>query len=99
MARDRWGLGHGNGIVTLIADQSDARLTRQRRRLTASVTDLDVERQRALLIGVVPSKQDVPAGELSLTELELLTDTAGNNCQNRAPHGDLTLHRTRRGSL
>ena len=70
--------GHGNGIITLIADQSDSRLARQRRRLTASVTDFDVERQRALLIGVVPGKQDVPAGELSLAELELLTDTAGS---------------------
>ncbi|MFB3098976.1 MAG: GTPase HflX, partial [Acidimicrobiia bacterium] len=71
-------LGRGNGIITLIADQSDSRLARQRRRLTASVTDFDVERQRALLIGVVPGKQDVPAGELSLAELELLTDTAGS---------------------
>ncbi len=71
-------MGHGNGIITLIADQSDARLARQRRRLTASVTDFDVERQRALLIGVVPGKHDVPAGELSLAELELLTDTAGS---------------------
>ena len=71
-------MGRGNGIITLIADQSDSRLARQRRRLTASVTDFDVERQRALLIGVVPGKQDVPAGELSLAELELLTDTAGS---------------------
>jgi len=71
-------LTHGNGIITLIADQSDSPLARQRRRLTASVTDFDVERQRALLIGVVPGKQNVPAGELSLAELELLTDTAGS---------------------
>jgi len=61
-----------------MTDQSDSHLARRRRRLTASVTDFEVERQRALLIGVVPGKHDVPAGELSLAELELLTDTAGS---------------------
>jgi len=61
-----------------MTDQSDAHLARQRRRLTATVTDFDVDRQRALLIGVVRDKPEVPAGEQSLAELELLTDTAGS---------------------
>jgi GTP-binding protein HflX len=61
-----------------MTDQSDGHLSRQRRRLTATVTDFDVDRQRALLIGVVQAKGEVPAGELSLAELELLTDTAGS---------------------
>jgi GTP-binding protein HflX len=61
-----------------MTDQSDGHLARQRRRLTATVIDFDVDRQRALLIGVVQAKGEVPAGELSLAELELLTDTAGS---------------------
>jgi GTP-binding protein HflX len=61
-----------------MTDQSDAHLARQRRRLTATVTDFDIDRQRALLIGVVQTKGEVPIGELSLAELELLTDTAGS---------------------
>jgi GTP-binding protein HflX len=61
-----------------MTDQSDAHLARQRRRLTATVTDFDVDRQRALLIGVVRNQPEVPAGEQSLAELELLTDTAGS---------------------
>jgi GTP-binding protein HflX len=61
-----------------MTDQSDGHLSRQRRRLTATVTDFDVDRQRALLIGVVQAKGEVPAGEQSLAELELLTDTAGS---------------------
>lgn len=61
-----------------MVEQSDAHLARRRSRLTATVTDLDVERQRALLVGVVQKSQDVPAGEQSLVELELLTDTAGS---------------------
>jgi GTP-binding protein HflX len=61
-----------------MTDQSDGHLARQRRRLTATVTDFDVDRQRALLIGVVQARGEVPAGELSLAELELLTDTAGS---------------------
>lgn len=50
---------------------------RQRRRLTATVTDLGVVRQRALLVGVVRSGASVAEAERSLTELGLLVDTAG----------------------
>jgi GTP-binding protein HflX len=49
------------------------------RRLTASVTDLDVVRQRALLIGVVVKSGDLAAAEASLEELALLVDTAGSD--------------------
>lgn len=55
-----------------------SRSGRQRQRLTASVTDLDVARQRALLIGLIRSKRGRTDGEASLRELELLTDTAGS---------------------
>ncbi len=47
------------------------------RRLTASVTDLEVVRQRALLVGVV-GRGEVD-GETDLAELAALTDTAGSD--------------------
>ncbi|HEY7564778.1 MAG TPA: GTPase HflX [Acidimicrobiia bacterium] len=50
---------------------------RQRRRLTATVTDLAVARQRALLVGVVRSGASADQAERSLAELALLVDTAG----------------------
>jgi GTP-binding protein HflX len=43
------------------------------------VTDLDIERQRAMLIGLVRSRDDRARGEASLEELALLTDTAGSD--------------------
>ncbi len=48
-----------------------------RRRLTATEIDLDVLRQRALLIGTGIGTRDVEAAEASLEELALLADTAG----------------------
>lgn len=52
---------------------------RSRRRLTATVTDLEVAVQRAFLIGVeLPGMATVDA-EHSLAELALLTDTAGSD--------------------
>jgi GTP-binding protein HflX len=51
--------------------------SRSRRRLTATVTDLDVRVQRAFLVGVtLPGMTSVEA-ERSLDELALLVDTAG----------------------
>ena len=50
---------------------------RQRRRLTATEVDLGVVRQRALLIGTGAGTNTVDEGEASLSELALLTDTAG----------------------
>ena len=51
--------------------------SRSRRRLTATVTDLEVRVQRACLVGVeLPGMSSVEA-ERSLDELALLTDTAG----------------------
>jgi GTP-binding protein HflX len=53
--------------------------SRRRRRLTATVTDLEVAIQRAFLVGVeLPGMSTVEA-ERSLDELALLTDTAGSN--------------------
>jgi len=57
---------------------TDERTGRQRRRLTATVTDLEVERQKAMLISVVTDNDDPGLAEASLTELALLTDTAGS---------------------
>jgi GTP-binding protein HflX len=51
---------------------------RRGRRLTATVTDLDVEVQRAFLIGVLLPDSTSEGEERSLDELELLTDTAGS---------------------
>jgi GTP-binding protein HflX len=61
-----------------MTDHSGSHVGRSRRRLTASVTDLDVVRQRALLIGLVRDGGAVAEGNRSLDELELLTDTAGS---------------------
>jgi GTP-binding protein HflX len=52
---------------------------RRRKRLTATVTDLDVEIQKAFLIGVLLPDSTLEAEERSLDELELLTDTAGSD--------------------
>ena len=61
-----------------MADNSRSHVARSGRRLTASVTDLDVVRQRALLVGMVRDGSRAAEGERSLEELELLTDTAGS---------------------
>jgi GTP-binding protein HflX len=61
-----------------MTDRLDGHLARQRRRLTASVTDLEVARQRAMLVGLVRSREHKNAGQASLDELALLTDTAGS---------------------
>lgn len=52
---------------------------RTRRRLTATVTDLEVRRQRALVVGVVRPGDDRVEAERSLQELGLLVDTAGSD--------------------
>ncbi len=52
--------------------------SRRRRRLTATITDLEVAVQRAFLVGVeLPGMATIDA-ERSLDELALLTDTAGS---------------------
>lgn len=51
--------------------------SRTRRRLTATVTDIDVAVQRAFLIGVQLPGMRAEVEERSLDELALLTDTAG----------------------
>src|SRR5690606_29208525 len=48
------------------------------RRLTATVTDLDVAVQKAFLVGVQLPDHDTLESERSLDELALLTDTAGS---------------------
>lgn len=53
--------------------------SRTRRRLTATVTDLDVATQRAFLIGVQLPGMTSEEEERSLEELALLTDTAGSD--------------------
>lgn len=52
---------------------------RQRRRLTATVTDLDVDIQKAFLVGLALRGDDLDQAERSLGELALLTDTAGSD--------------------
>lgn len=51
--------------------------SRARRRLTATVTDLEVQIQRAFLVGVLMPGMSEMEEEHSLDELALLTDTAG----------------------
>jgi GTP-binding protein HflX len=52
--------------------------SRRRRRLTATVTDLEVAIQRAFLVGVALPGMNGIDSERSLEELALLTDTAGS---------------------
>jgi GTP-binding protein HflX len=53
--------------------------SRRRRRLSATVTDLQVAVQRALLVGVALPGTSQEAEGRSLEELALLTDTAGSD--------------------
>src|SRR5690554_1758274 len=58
---------------------TEAHVGRSGRRLTATVTDLDVARQRGFLIGVVLPGDNREEARRSLEELALLTDTAGSD--------------------
>ena len=60
------------------------------RRLTATVTDLDVVRQKAFLIGVARNSKEAAEAEISLHELAQLTDTAGSD-----PVGSVLVNRGR----
>jgi GTP-binding protein HflX len=62
---------------------SHRQVGRDRRRLTATVTDVTVERQRALIVALDDGKD--PAGvDISLDEIERLVDTAGSETVERA---------------
>ena len=54
-------------------------LGRERRRLTATVEDLEVSRQKAILVGVRFGRNSAVEAEQSLQELAQLTDTAGSD--------------------
>lgn len=58
---------------------TDAHVGRSGRRLTATVTDLEVSRQRGFLVGVLLFGDDREEAQRSLDELALLTDTAGSD--------------------
>jgi GTP-binding protein HflX len=58
---------------------SSRHVGRDRQRLTATVTDIDVERQKALLVAVVDDKAAAADIEDSLAEMERLVDTAGSD--------------------
>jgi GTP-binding protein HflX len=68
----------------------DRRASRNRRRLTATVTDLAVRRQRALLVSLAADGRSAAEAELSLLELARLTDTAGSD-----PVGQVVQQRSR----
>ena len=76
---------------------------RQRRRLTATVTDLERPRQRAFLVGVLGRGSTAAEAERSLEELALLVDTAGadpvdSELVRARCHRSRHLHRLRQGS-
>ncbi|MGH8875573.1 MAG: GTPase HflX [Acidimicrobiia bacterium] len=62
-------------------DQGDVqeRTGRRRRRLTATITDLEVGRQRAFLVGVALPGTGPEGAQRSLDELGLLSETAGSD--------------------
>ncbi len=62
-----------------MAAMTDRHAGRTGRRLTATVTDLEVRRQRALLVSLVHGSRTMEQAEASLDELERLTDTAGSD--------------------
>ena len=62
-----------------MTETSETHVARRGRRLTATVTDLEVTRQRAFLVGVIPNAEGEREGTKSLAELELLTATAGSD--------------------
>jgi GTP-binding protein HflX len=68
----------------------DQRAGRSGRRLTATVTDLEVVRQNAFLVGLVRNSAESAEAEASLHELALLTDTAGSD-----PVGSALVNRSR----
>jgi len=63
---------------------TESHLQRGRRRLTATVTDLEVRRQRALLVALAFGTQTMQDAEAGLDELALLTETAGSDPIDRA---------------
>jgi GTP-binding protein HflX len=77
------------GYIPLVADH---RASRNRRRLTATVTDLAVRRQRALLVSLATNGHTTADAEISLQELARLADTAGSDAVDRSvqqrPHPD-----------
>ena len=58
---------------------ADHHASRNRRRLTATVTDLAVRRQRALLVSLAADGHSATEAERSLAELARLVDTAGSD--------------------
>ena len=58
---------------------ADQRTSRNRRRLTATTTDLAVPRQRALLVALATGGHSAAEAERSLAELARLVDTAGSD--------------------
>ena len=63
---------------------SDRTTGRDRQRLTASVTDVGVVRQRALVVALADDRRSPREVEASLDELVLLVDTAGSDVVERA---------------
>lgn len=57
---------------------TDRPVSRDRQRLTATVTDVTVERQRAVLVSLVTEESTMEDAEESLEEMERLVDTAGS---------------------
>ena len=64
-------------VFDVEVDLEPSRGTAGRRRLTATEVDLEVVRQRALLVGTGFGTRSAEAAEASLDELALLADTAG----------------------
>jgi GTP-binding protein HflX len=58
---------------------TDQHASRSRRRLTATVTDLEIQIQRAFLVGVELPGMARADSERSLEELSLLTETSGSD--------------------
>jgi len=73
-----------------MAPVPDRHASRNRRRLTATVTDLAVRRQRALLVSLAADGRTSADTEQSLLELARLTDTAGSD-----PVGQVAQQRSR----
>lgn len=89
-SQERLGPTFTNAAIPFGAAANLTSEGRRRRRLTATETDLRVDRQKAFLVGVISGGRQEHEAGISLQELSQLTLTAGSD-----PEADALLRRDR----
>ena len=91
-----WTASRESRVVCCLSSPSlplmtqEPRRGRSGKRLTATVTDLEVVRQKAYLIGLVADRAEIEEAQMSLRELASLSDTDGSD-----PVGSALVRRAR----